>query len=29
MKTDIRGLLDVQEGLRVYWYYDLIDNEIK
>ncbi|HCA7533960.1 TPA: hypothetical protein K8100_002132, partial [Staphylococcus pseudintermedius] len=29
MKTDIRGVFDVQEGLRVYWYYDLNDKEIK
>ena len=29
MKTDIRGLLNVQEGIRVYWYYDMNDNEIK
>ncbi|EHJ06985.1 hypothetical protein [Staphylococcus simiae] len=29
MKTDIKGLLDVQEGLRVYWYYDMNDNDVK
>lgn len=29
MKSDIKGLLDLQEGLRVYWYYDLEDKEIK
>ena len=25
MKRDIKSLLDLQEGLRVYWYYDLED----
>lgn len=29
MKRDIKSLLDLQEGLRVYWYYDLEDKEIK
>ena len=29
MKSDIKGPLDLQEGLRVYWYYDLEDKKIK
>lgn len=29
MKSDIREVLGNQEGLRVYWYYDLNDEKIK
>lgn len=29
VKSDIREGLGIQEGLRVYWYYDLTDEKIK
>ncbi len=29
VKSDVRGTLNLQDGLRVYWYYDLTDDVIK
>ncbi len=29
VKSDVRSNLDLQDGLRVYWYYDLSDEVIK
>ncbi|RIN43257.1 hypothetical protein [Staphylococcus succinus] len=29
VKSDIRGTLDTQDALRVYWFYDLSDDKIK
>lgn len=29
VKSDVRGSLGIQEGLRVYWYYDLNEEKIK
>lgn len=29
VKSDIRGPLGIQDALRVYWFYDLVDEKIK
>lgn len=29
VKSDIRGPLETQDALRVYWFYDLVDENIK
>ncbi|MEB7801502.1 hypothetical protein NGC89_08575 [Staphylococcus xylosus] len=29
VKSDIRSMLDTQDALRVYWFYDLSDDKIK